>query len=162
MGLDMYLAVRLSLYSGEYRAPDKEAVAQLRALSIFEGVPTCDNADAIELKVDVMYWRKANHIHNWFVTNCQDGNDDCGRYHVGREQLVELDRLASEVFMSQSPTVAAEKLPSTAGFFFGGTDYDEHYFEDCRHTMTGLKKLLELSEPGGPLEKWSFEYTSSW
>jgi len=28
----------------------------------------------------VGYWRKANQIHNWFVENVQDGEDDC-RYH---------------------------------------------------------------------------------
>ena len=28
----------------------------------------------------VGYWRKANEIHNWFVENVQDGEDDC-EYH---------------------------------------------------------------------------------
>lgn len=39
----------------------------------------------------VGYWRKANHIHNWFVENVQDGEDDC-RYHgeVTKEDLEEL------------------------------------------------------------------------
>ncbi len=162
MGLDMYLAVRRSLYSGQYHAPDKEAIEQLRALDILKGVPVSDDTDSIELKVDVMYWRKANHIHKWFVDNCQNGKDDCGHYYVDREKLVELDRLCSEVFLSQSPKDAEAKLPSTGGFFFGGTDYDQYYFEDCKYTMAGLQKLLKLSEPGGPLEKWSFEYHSSW
>ena len=26
---------------------------------------------------EVMYWRKANYIHNWFVENIQNGSDDC-------------------------------------------------------------------------------------
>lgn len=39
----------------------------------------------------VGYWRKANEIHNWFVKNVQDGEDDCG-YHneVTKEILEEL------------------------------------------------------------------------
>lgn len=39
---------------------------------------------------EVMYWRKANHIHAWFVENVQNGQDDCGTYHVPEEKLHEL------------------------------------------------------------------------
>lgn len=41
-------------------------------------------------KVEVGYWRKANHIHNWFVENVQNGVDDCDSYVVSREKLQEL------------------------------------------------------------------------
>ena len=163
MGLDMYLAARKSLYSAEHYAPDKEQVEQLRGLDVLKDIPTRDDGtDAIEIKVDLMYWRKANHIHSWFVENCQEGVDDCRNAYVAREKLVELDKLCSEVVVANSPEAAAEKLPARSGFFFGGTDYDEWYFEQCRETMVGLQKLLKLSEPGGPLENWSFEYHSSW
>lgn len=30
----------------------------------------------IKIIYEVAYWRKANHIHNWFVQNIQDGIDD--------------------------------------------------------------------------------------
>lgn len=39
---------------------------------------------------DVGYWRKANQIHNWFVQNVQDGEDDCGIYEVTQSKLIEL------------------------------------------------------------------------
>lgn len=38
----------------------------------------------------VGYWRKANHIHKWFVDNVQDGNDDCHEYYVPIKKLHEL------------------------------------------------------------------------
>ena len=38
----------------------------------------------------VMYWRKANHIHQWFVDNVQDGEDDCGNHSVTPEHMLEL------------------------------------------------------------------------
>ena len=41
------------------------------------------------------YWRKANHIHQWFVENIQDGNDDCREYYVPRERLKELLEILS-------------------------------------------------------------------
>lgn len=42
------------------------------------------------LSEEVAYWRKANAIHNWFVCNVQNGNDDCGTYEVKKEQLEKL------------------------------------------------------------------------
>lgn len=39
---------------------------------------------------EVMYWRKANHIHGWFVANVQNGEDDCGRYEISTNQLRQL------------------------------------------------------------------------
>jgi hypothetical protein len=38
----------------------------------------------------VGYWRKANHIHKWFVDNVQDGKDDCHEYYVSIKKLHEL------------------------------------------------------------------------
>jgi len=37
-----------------------------------------------------VYWRKANHIHRWFVDNCQDGIDECQLSEVTRKDLNEL------------------------------------------------------------------------
>ena len=39
---------------------------------------------------EVMYWRKANAIHKWFVDNVQGGEDDCREYPVSNDQLIEL------------------------------------------------------------------------
>jgi hypothetical protein len=43
-----------------------------------------------EVIEEVMYWRKANQIHKWFVDNVQDGVDDCKEYWVSEEKLQEL------------------------------------------------------------------------
>ena len=40
------------------------------------GIPF-PNAEGREITVTVMSWRKANAIHNWFITNCGNGEDDC-------------------------------------------------------------------------------------
>ncbi|MBV9669754.1 MAG: hypothetical protein JOZ43_02260 [Acidobacteriales bacterium] len=44
-----------------------------------------------------MTWRKANHIHAWFVDNVQYGKDDCGLYEVGWDQLRDLLSLCRKV-----------------------------------------------------------------
>jgi hypothetical protein len=38
--------------------------------------------------------------------------------------------------------VAAENLPTTSGFFFGSTDYDEWYMEDMKLTKKILTEAL--------------------
>jgi hypothetical protein len=51
---------------------------------------------------------------------------------------------------------APELLPPQSGFFFGGTEYDEYYFQDLEKT----RKMIEdvLAEPEGG----DFYYQSSW
>ena len=49
-------------------------------------------------------------------------------------------------------------LPAQAGFFFGGTDYDEFYLQDLESTVKQLDSIL-----GNPrLADWGFSYRSSW
>lgn len=45
----------------------------------------------------VGYWRKANHIHKWFVDNVQDGEDDCKEYRVSIEQLHKLRDICFDI-----------------------------------------------------------------
>jgi hypothetical protein len=52
-------------------------------------------------------------------------------------------------------TAAKELLPTQSGFFFGGTEYDEWYYEDLVHTKEVLEAALQ--DPDG-----RFDYSSSW
>lgn len=49
-------------------------------------------------------------------------------------------------------------LPTTSGFFFGSTDYDEYYIQYIKDTIEILVKVL-ASEDGGDV---SYYYQSSW
>ena len=140
------------------------------------------------IKEEIGYWRKANQIHNWFVKNVQDGEDDC-HYHneVTKEVLEELLAICQKVLDScemiegqicvgytfkngemvptmdygkciKDPSVAMELLPTTSGFFFGGTDYDEYYLEDIKHTIEICKNALETTD----FETQQISYRSSW
>ncbi|MFH0767709.1 MAG: hypothetical protein V1920_06420, partial [Bacillota bacterium] len=120
---------------------------------------TGPNAKEIDIKKishiveEVGYWRKANQIHNWFVQNVQEGEDDCKEYYVRRDQLEDLLNLVETVL--KCPAKAEELLPCQSGFFFGQTIYDQYYFQDLEHT----KKILTetLKKPGD-----EFSYQSSW
>lgn len=178
MGLDMYL--RKKIYFGldfEHNVKEGEETK-----IIINGVeqPT---KDLSEITYAAMYWRKANHIHNWFVNNVQDGDDNCKEYYVEKVQLQELldvckkvkesletsgfeDSEEQEDFFTKekfrykiftNTEVAEELLPSTPGFFFGNTDYNSYYLSDITDTIEGLEKILAEDTPHA-----AFYYNSSW
>ena len=140
------------------------------------------------IKEEVGYWRKANHIHNWFVENVQDGVDDCA-YHdeVTKEDLEELLHICEFVLNNcklvdgkihngyryengtripivedgkyvENSNIAEKLLPTTSGFFFGGTNYDEYYVEDIKNTIEIVKNVLETTD----FDKQMVYYVSSW
>ena len=149
-----------------------------------------------------MYWRKANAIHKWFVDNVQYGEDDCGSYEVTVEQLKELRKTCKKVLRStklievtevdpygdaafpvrkvlEDTSVAEELLPTQEGFFFGGTEYDEYYWNDLEMTVRGIDAIMRNVEqfeyrPFGDYlwKEWrekgegdwviEFRYRSSW
>jgi len=71
-----------------------------------------------EIEEEVMYWRKANHIHAWFVDNVQDGEDDCKSYYVDWEKLRALLSRCKKVIKSSE---LAE------GMIYAGTTYDQEH-----------------------------------
>ncbi len=134
-----------------------------------EGLPLLEGGRVKEICEEAAYWRKANHIHSWFVQNVQDGEDECNPYEVSTEQLQELVDACKEVLAN--PEKASELLPTQSGFFFGGTEYDEWYVQDLQSTVDQLEPLIayenklkaerEGDEGAGGVFV-SYEYRSSW
>jgi hypothetical protein len=108
----------------------------------------------VHVEVTCAYWRKANQIHAWFVKNVQGGEDNCGEYYVSHEKLKSLLDLVNKALAERDPNL----LPPQAGFFFGGTDIDEWYWQDLKNTKAKLDRVFALPE----MSKLSFYYTSSW
>ena len=155
MGLDQYLHAKkyhsgMGFYGAEEVAAYKEIMAAVADIAPFAD----DQLPSAVVEVKVAYWRKQNAIHNWFVKYCQDGNDDCRDYHVTRDQLAELRDTCQKVL--DNPALAPQLLPTTAGFFFGSTDYDGWYRNGLEYTATTISKLLTAPE------SWNFYYQSSW
>ena len=148
MGLDMYLSAKLwtSKYGNEKLNKKFWACVPFKPI---------DNINSAELKVEVGYWRKSNHIHKWFVDNCQEGEDDCRYSYVSRKQLKELLELCKKVLKDKSK--AKELLPVEKGFFFGSSEYDDWYFDDIKDTIDQIERVLK-DVP----EEWDFEYHASW
>jgi hypothetical protein len=60
----------------------------------------------------VMYWRKANHIHGWFVDNVQNGDDNCQTYDVSQGDLIKLFDVCEKI-LEASVLVDGEIVAST-------------------------------------------------
>ena len=150
MGLDMYLNKRTYVQRWEHIEESKQYKVEVTR----GGEPT--NIDPKKVKYiieEAGYWRKANAIHKWFVDNCQDGVDDCRDAYVEFNQLQTLLDLCRIVIIDKSK--AEQLLPSTSGFFFGNTEYDEWYYNDIQNTIDILEKALEDKDG-------EYYYSSSW
>ncbi len=60
----------------------------------------------------------------------------------------------------KDPKLAQELLPTTSGFFFGSTDYDEYYIADLTHTVEVLEKLAARVTTED--DRASYSYNASW
>ncbi len=137
---------------------------------------------------NVAYWRKANAIHRWFVKNVQGGIDDCGIHEEVTEEKIEelrgccrkvlegcvlvVGKVANGESLTDSgwvknyevgkkilnPGICKKYLPSTDGFFFGSTEYDQYYWEDVKYTYDVLGKVLQETD----FDNQMIYYQSSW
>jgi hypothetical protein len=156
MGLDMYLSKKTYVKQWEHQGDDNFKVEVTKK---GEAVSHIKSERISYIEEEVGYWRKANQIHNWFVQNVQEGEDDCGNYYVEESQLEELLELCKKVLANNE--LAEELLPSTQGFFFGSTEYDEWYFNDLTHTVQMIESLLSERNERGYIGG-DIYYHSSW
>ena len=177
MGLDMYLYRKT--YVQSFDAEKKDIVTQVKVVDKKNKYGI--NPDkVVYITEEVGYWRKANAIHNFFIT--QTGKEDnCEpiRIPIGilrnlyercktilkdntqeKEEIyqdLEGNEKARMVKVLKDDTKAKELLPTCEGFFFGSTEYDEWYVDDLERTIEILEPLIN-SEDG-----WSeIIYEASW
>ena len=184
----MYAARRTYVKQWEYQQPEErysvcvslggKPVAAIRPQTISV------------VEEDVMYWRKANHIHNWFVENVQDGNDNCATYHVSPgdlkalldacERVIEASELVDgEVYMGtvydqENPDgkvlteagkvikdpTVAMALLPTRSGFFFG---NEDYDQDYLESVVETRDwLVRMLAESGDGRFASIVYRSSW
>ena len=157
MGLDMYLSKRTYVKQWSHHAPEEK-----HHVTVKKGKAKVDHIKPERISYvieEVAYWRKANAIHQWFVEAVQDGDDNCGEYYVSLDDLKNLLNLCKQVL--DNPKMAKELLPTQQGFFFGGTEYDEYYFNDIEYTAKAIEELLEESS-FLDTHATAFYYESSW
>jgi hypothetical protein len=181
MGLDMYLHKKTYVKQWNFQKPEEtfEVIVKKGGVTY----PNVNPSKVTNVEEEVMYWRKFNALHNWFVDNVQGGDDNCQTSYVDKEQLTELVDVLRKVkeSLDKSPkgvvevvggwkdgeeykvpvevfedtSVAEELLPTASGFFFGGTEYDDYYLECVTETLEVLEKELEIPCDG-------YYYHASW
>lgn len=153
MGLDMYLSRKTYVKQWEHKSPEKQyEVIVKQGGKIVESV---DSKKITNIEEVVGYWRKANAIHQWFVNNVQNGEDECQESYVSKDELIELLDVCKKV--KEDNSLAEKLLPTQSGFFFGGTEYDEWYFKNIDSTIEFLEPLVSDDFSSG-----DYYYQSSW
>ena len=177
MGLDMYVTIRhkntqskLDAYEAweqKYSYEEFQSLTEEQMEEYRNSEPEYDND---MYGKELMYWRKANQIHNWFVQNCQNGVDDCGRYVITVNDLMKLKELCKKILTMtekrkemrytsfgakekeevdvpcltlEGVEYAIEHLPSRSGFFFGSTEYDAWYVWELENTVEQINNTLD-------------------
>lgn len=194
MGLDMY-AYKRTYVGNNY---EKDVKKQVRVLPPEEEggykgqVKLIDQSKVSEIKENIAYWRKANAVHNWFVQNVQNGEDDCKEYEFGVEQMQELVDICKRILevaktdkgqvvngqtykggkwiniMEEGIVVTnaeeiAELLPPTSGFFFGSTEIDGWFLDDIKSTVEQFEPYLIKDEEDQYVYRYTdFSYQSIW
>ena len=150
MGLDQYL------YAKRYASKFHEPELNQRIIELADATDFADTDWGItHLEIPIGYWRKANAIHQWFVDNCQGGEDNCREVYVGRDQLLTLAGICEQILAN--PRLGSDLLPTQEGFFFGGTEYDEYYLEAVRYTLALVQRIMTKVP-----QHWDLYYCSSW
>jgi hypothetical protein len=150
MGLDMYLEKRTYVRQWEHQTPEEQYNVEVTK----GGEPVKIDPKRVTYVIEeVGYWRKQNQIHQWFVENVQNGEDNCAEYCVSKGQLEDLLEICKKILNDNS--LAEELLPTASGFFFGGTDYDEWYFDGIENTIEILEGVLSDTTA-------DYYYSSSW
>lgn len=140
MGLDMYL-----------KRGKREDVEKWREIpkSMFEELDR-DQFDAVYPWKEVGYWRKANMIRQWFVEKCDyPVNEDCYEFELTKEDIENLLDDCLKI-LNAEPSIrerlAEEIMPTASGFFFGGTEYDEYYYDYLHQTVDICREVLENTD----------------
>ena len=177
MGLDMYVTIRhkdtqskidaYEAWERKYSYEEYERLTDEQREEYRNSEPEYDD-DMYGLQL--MYWRKANQIHNWFVQNCQNGVDDCERYVITVSDLMKLKELCEKILTmtekrkemrypsfgarekeevdilcltTEGVEFANKHLPTCSGFFFGLTEYDNWYVWDLENTVEQINAAID-------------------
>ena len=182
MGLDMYLSKKTYVKQWSHRKPEDQFEVIVKKGGVT--YPNIKTERISYVTEELMYWRKANQIHGWFVNNATELEQEV-RYYVSKENLEELLLTCKNVLtiLENSNKIIKQivggwkdgeeykvdvetydcvdeindLLPPTQGFFYGSDTIDEWYKQDVENTI----KFLEEELPN-TFEDDEFEYYASW
>lgn len=148
MGLDMYLWGRYNLNYGAVEDLDKDVQDLINSM---------DDMTPVSINFEVGYWRKANHIHNFFTKALyQPDGEKSDEIWVPINILENLREKCIKVLEAKDDKISEELLPTEDGFFFGSIEYDDYYYDQIDYTIKVIDKALKHKD------KMDFYYAASW
>ena len=164
MGLDMYFYARKTTYKSfskwykPDRADETNYPEDLKTFSDYIYDRNFKSAET-EIRYQIGYFRKFNALHSYIVKTFANGVDDCQDIILYKEDVEQIKKVLDEVLNAhQQVEKAKELLPTQSGFFFGGTDYDEFYFEDVKDAANLMQSFLGNFD----FDKYQLVYQASW
>lgn len=110
---------------------------------------------------EVAYFRKVNFLHRWVTTHILDGRETNSEViPLDLEQIAGLGQTCNDVL--EHPELGPELLPTTSGFFFGSTDYDEHYLRDVEHVRDACVQILAYESATTQPGSGRYSYLAWW
>lgn len=109
---------------------------------------------------EVAYFRKYNFLIPAMEKILETKIENGQFYNVDEEVIKKLrDRCK---LVMENHDYAKELLPTTEGFFFGNTDYDEYYFNDVEQVYNECNKMLENMSKSDESENQDFVFCVDW
>lgn len=163
MGLDMYFYARKTTYKSfsKWDNPDRvNEVNYPEDLKTFSDHIYDRNFKSVqtETSYQIGYFRKFNALHSYIVKTFANGIDNCQDIILYKEDVEQIKKVLDDVLEANTEEKAKELLPTQSGFFFGGTDYDEFYFEDVKDAADLMQSFLDNFD----FEKYQLVYQASW
>ena len=146
----MYLYKRL--YTKNWEHTPEESRIQVTVVKNDKVLLGFDNPTYVTAQV--AYWRKFNALHGYIVDNYADGEDRCQDIYLSYHDLCDILTLLKEV----RDTKDANKLPPTAGFFFGSKNIDEYYWHDVEESINTFEDIINEQDS---MES-DYIYNASW
>jgi hypothetical protein len=182
MGLDMYLSKKTYVKQWSHNKPEEQF-----EVSVKQGGKPYGSIEPNRVSYvteELMYWRKANQIHGWFVNNTQEVVEEI-KYIVTKEDLDNLletchkvlgilekagktavsistgwsngEKIMEDVEVYDCMEEIEDLLPPTRGFFYGSDELGEWYKDSILETVSFLESELPKCT-----EYDEFEYYASW
>lgn len=134
-----------------YTVNSKFPTVELEPIVDIDGYNT-NTYELFHISNTYYYYRKANQIQNYFEERFyEDGNDYEGTDYnniVTKVDDLTIDDIIEHIDNINSSKnkeeTAKEEFPTTQGFFYGSTEYDESYFEDNNEFKNELIDLQKI------------------
>lgn len=163
MGLDMYFYARKTTYKSFSEWDQNRKVDETnypKDLKIFSDYIYDRNFKSVETETryQIGYFRKFNALHSYIVKTFANGVDNCQDIILYKEDVEKIKKVLDDVLEANTEEKAKELLPTQSGFYFGGTDYDEFYFEDVKDAADLMQSFLDNFD----FENYQLVYRASW